>query len=72
MVIELIGYHGTALENVESIQKDGFRRSEGDAEWLGTGVYFFCEGTTGTNPKNNARKWCIAEASKKNMMNMLL
>ena len=40
----LVGYHGTKIENVEQILKNGFKMSkskENNLEWLGDGVYFW-------------------------------
>jgi len=35
------GFHGTRLNHVESILRDGFLLSKNDYDWLGDGVYFF-------------------------------
>ena len=40
----LVGYHGTKIENVEQILKNGFKMSkskDNNLEWLGDGVYFW-------------------------------
>ena len=42
----LVGYHGTKIENVEQILKNGFKMSkskENNLEWLGDGIYFWEE-----------------------------
>lgn len=52
---EYIAYHGTNSECVESIERIGFRPSSSDTEWLGSGVYFFVEGSF--CPLTNAREW---------------
>jgi hypothetical protein len=41
--VRVIGYHGTSDRHAEEILRDGFRPSENDYDWLGTGVYFFEE-----------------------------
>lgn len=38
--MQLDGYHGTEISNIENIQKNGYKISS-DNEWLGSGVYFF-------------------------------
>jgi hypothetical protein len=35
------GYHGTSLDRLVEIEKEGFRVSENDYDWLGAAVYFF-------------------------------
>jgi hypothetical protein len=35
------GYHGTSVENAESISSEGFRVSRNDYDWLGKGIYFW-------------------------------
>jgi hypothetical protein len=35
------GYHGTSVENAESIFSNGFRVSRNDYDWLGRGIYFW-------------------------------
>ncbi len=61
--MEIIGYHGTATKNVESILNNGFKLSTDieNEQWLGDGVYFFCDGVP-PKPYWAARKWAIAEA----------
>lgn len=57
---EYIAYHGTNSENIESIKNNGFKPSYSNSEWLGSGVYFFIEGSF--CPVTNARDWAIASA----------
>lgn len=41
---KVIGYHTTAIENVEDILKKGFHMSPSDrGHWLGRGIYFFSD-----------------------------
>jgi len=40
----VIGYHGTRLNYVEKILRDGFNLSKNEYDWLGDGVYFFQDG----------------------------
>jgi hypothetical protein len=40
-VREIYGYHGTSRAKAESILENGFRASDNDYDWLGTGIYFF-------------------------------
>lgn len=56
-------YHGTNAKNEKSIRNNGFRKSrnEENAQWLGDGVYFFCEGVP-PPPYESAQKWAVAEA----------
>ncbi len=39
--IEIFGYHGTSQERATAILSKGFRASDNDYDWLGTGIYFF-------------------------------
>jgi hypothetical protein len=39
--IEIFGYHGTSQERATAILAEGFRASDNDYDWLGTGIYFF-------------------------------
>ncbi len=39
--IEILGYHGTSQERAAAILNTGFRASDNDYDWLGTGIYFF-------------------------------
>lgn len=36
-------YHGTIQQKADAIVKEGFIESSKDIEWLGTGIYFFCQ-----------------------------
>jgi hypothetical protein len=40
-VIKVYGYHGTSLTFAQQIITNGFKVSNNDYDWLGTGVYFF-------------------------------
>jgi len=57
---EYLAYHGTNSENVASIKANGFKPSISHNEWLGSGVYFFIEGSF--CPITNARDWAISNA----------
>ena len=58
MTQELItGYHGTSRTAALSILKNGFRKSTGDKQWLGDGVYFFAHHAPYINGKNEALSW---------------
>jgi hypothetical protein len=39
--IRIYGYHGTSRQAALTILRSGFRPSNNDYDWLGTGVYFF-------------------------------
>jgi hypothetical protein len=39
--LEIYGYHGTSQTKAASILENGFRASDNDYDWLGTGIYFF-------------------------------
>jgi hypothetical protein len=39
--LQVYGYHGTSRAKAESILDRGFRASDNDYDWLGTGIYFF-------------------------------
>ena len=39
--MKICAYHGTLKKNVEGIQRDGFKISEGVHQWFGEGIYFF-------------------------------
>ena len=39
--LEIYGYHGTSQTKAANILKHGFRVSDNDYDWLGTGIYFF-------------------------------
>jgi len=59
MTYKSLCYHGTSLQNAESILEKGFKISCGNDHWLGDGVYFF------ENDGEMAIDWCIAEGSKR-------
>ena len=59
MTYKSLCYHGTSLQNAESILENGFKISQGNDYWLGDGVYFFEEDA------EMAIDWCIAEGYKK-------
>jgi uncharacterized protein MJ0359 len=63
--ITIKGYHGTNSNNCRNILNSNYRISKGDKEWLGDGVYFFIEGISSESPKELAKKWVIAESSKR-------
>jgi len=56
-------FHGTSSENCESILKEGFRESEGEQLWFGTGIYFFTEGIS--DPVQDSRDWAFFRAYSK-------
>jgi hypothetical protein len=39
--LQVYGYHGTSRTKAMSILNNGFRVSDNDYDWLGTGIYFF-------------------------------
>lgn len=39
--VNLVGYHGTALGNVDNILENQFVASKRDDHWLGQGIYFY-------------------------------
>jgi hypothetical protein len=39
--LEIYGYHGTSQTKAQSILANGFRMSDNNYDWLGTGIYFF-------------------------------
>ena len=39
--LEIHGYHGTSHSKAIDILRCGFRASDNDYDWLGTGIYFF-------------------------------
>ncbi|HHJ3200806.1 TPA: hypothetical protein ACQJO2_003346 [Vibrio parahaemolyticus] len=59
----ITGYHGTDETNVDLIEKNNFKLSTNDREWLGHGVYFFVEGVS--DPLNNACEWAKNQAYNK-------
>lgn len=60
-IVKFDGYHGTSYKNASIIVESDYKRSLGDDEWLGDGVYFFINGLS-TKPKEQAKKWAIAQA----------
>ncbi len=56
--MSMSGYHGTAQSRFKSIQREMFRPSSGEKEWLGPGIYFFAE-------YENAVWWAKGEARKR-------
>lgn len=56
--LSMSGYHGTAQSRFKSIQREKFRLSSGDKEWLGPGIYFFAE-------YENAVWWAKGEARRR-------
>ena len=57
----IVGFHGTSEAAASEILKTSFRKSAGDAEWLGDGVYFFTEGRS-DSPYNQVAEWDISSA----------
>ncbi len=55
------GYHGTSVNSAKEIIASNYKRSIGDKEWLGNGVYFFIEGIS-SKPEEQAKKWAIVQA----------
>jgi len=41
LIIETVGYHGTAEENVSDILENQFITKHRDDHWLGQGIYFY-------------------------------
>ena len=59
---EIIGYHGTSLENGQNIcASKTFKCSDRD-NYLGSGVYFFIEGLK--EPRECAKDWAVVRADK--------
>lgn len=56
-------FHGSDFNNIGSILAESFRKSEGEDEWLGHGVYFFVEGIS--DPTENAIEWAKNQAYSK-------
>ena len=42
--LQVTGYHGTSSAMADIIEREGFRLSRNDYDWLGDGVYFFQDG----------------------------
>ena len=62
--MKICAYHGTLKNNVESIQKDGFKISTGKHQWFGAGIYFFgtlkSDGSAAvTDGFTEAKNWVI-------------
>jgi hypothetical protein len=53
--IEILGYHGTSQERAAAILSTGFRTSDNDYDWLGTGIYFFQDAPL------RAKQWAIGQ-----------
>lgn len=60
-ILEICGYHGTSKTRAMNILENGFRASDNDYDWLGTGIYFFQDAplrakqwATQQHPKNPA------------------
>lgn len=53
--IEIFGYHGTSNNRATTILAEGFRASDNDYDWLGTGIYFFQDAPL------RARQWAIEQ-----------
>ena len=64
-IITIKGHHGTNSNNCRKILNSNYKISKGDREWLGDGVYFFIEGVSSENSIELAKKWVIAESSKR-------
>lgn len=64
MNVKIDGFHGTDMNNVDSILENGFEPSLGDDEWLGDGSYFFVEGVN-RRPDLQACQWAILSAWNK-------
>jgi hypothetical protein len=54
-LLEIYGYHGTSQTQALSILENGFRASDNDYDWLGTGIYFFQDAPT------RAKQWAIEQ-----------
>lgn len=61
--MEFEGFHGTDLDNHNSILGLNFSVSASEDDWLGTGAYFFIEGIS--DPKLDARHWAKLHAYDK-------
>lgn len=58
---EINGFHSTTQKNAEKIKNNGFLPSEKNNEWLGKGVYFWCQ-------YNDALFWVSNSHKKVNEM----
>ncbi len=63
--LEIYGYHGTSQTKAASILINGFRASDNDYDWLGTGIYFFQDAPL------RAKQWANTTASRKPRSNPL-
>jgi hypothetical protein len=52
---KIFGYHGTSTARADTILSEGFRASDNDYDWLGTGIYFF------QDAPQRARQWAIQQ-----------
>ncbi len=53
--LQVYGYHGTSQAKADSILDRGFRASDNDYDWLGTGIYFFQDAPL------RAKQWATAQ-----------
>ena len=53
--LEIYAYHGTSQTKAANILKYGFRASDNDYDWLGTGIYFFQDAPL------RARQWATQQ-----------
>jgi hypothetical protein len=51
--LEVFGYHGTSQTQAMGILERGFRVSDNDYDWLGSGIYFFQDAPL------RAKQWAI-------------
>lgn len=56
MVIEITAYHGTCLDNIQSIKQNDLKES--NKGWFGTGIYFY------EDSYNMAFKWAERKSKK--------
>lgn len=61
-MISILGHHGTEHAAALSILRAGFRKSIGDSEWLGDGVYFFVDGLNAVQTTTLAQDWAKCSA----------
>lgn len=61
--VNFTGYHGTYLDNVESIFNNGLYKAQYYDKWLGPGAYFFINGIG--NPVMHAKNWITTNAIDK-------
>jgi len=60
---KITGYHGTALENAESIKSQNFKETVNHTKWYGDGVYFFIDGVGVEPPMESAYQFCLDQRS---------